>query len=80
MEMGFDPLDCIRTPDNAYSQSGGLSILYGNIAEDGSVVKTAGVGPEMLVHEGPAVIFESQEEACEGILAGRVKAGAVTCT
>ncbi|NOX54675.1 MAG: dihydroxy-acid dehydratase [Planctomycetes bacterium] len=73
----FDPLDCIRTVENAYSQEGGLSILYGNLAEDGAVVKTAGVDPEMLQHSGPAVIFESQEEACEGILAGRVKPGDV---
>ncbi|GAB4325657.1 MAG: dihydroxy-acid dehydratase [Candidatus Sumerlaeia bacterium] len=76
-DLGFDPYDCIRTPDNAYSQSGGLTILYGNLAPDGAVVKTAGVSPAMLVHEGPAVIFESQEEACEGILGGRVKPGDV---
>jgi dihydroxy-acid dehydratase len=68
---------CIHTLDNAYSQQGGLSILTGNIAAEGSVVKTAGVDPKMLVHKGPAVIFESQEEACEGILAGQVKAGDV---
>ena len=73
----FDPLDCIRTVDKAYSQEGGLSILYGNLAEDGAVVKTAGVDPEMLVHSGPAVIFESQEEACAGILGGRIKPGDV---
>ena len=73
----FDPEDCIRTVDNAYSQQGGLSILYGNLAEDGAVVKTAGVDPEMLQHSGPAVIFECQEDACEGILAGKVKPGDV---
>ena len=73
----FDPLDCIRTVASAYSQQGGLSILYGNLALDGAVVKTAGVDPEMLRHTGPAVIFESQEEACLGILNGLVKAGDV---
>ena len=67
----------IKTLDNPYSKEGGLAILFGNVAEKGSVVKTAGVAPSMLVHKGPAVIFESQEEACEGILAGKVKAGDV---
>ena len=67
----------IRTLDNAYSKSGGLSILTGNLAPKGSVVKTAGVAPAMLTHTGPAVIFESQEEACDGILAGKVKEGDV---
>ena len=69
--------EVIRTLDNAYSKTGGLAILKGNLAPDGSVVKTAGVSPAMLTHTGPAVIFESQEEACEGILAGKVKAGDV---
>ena len=73
----FDPLDCIRTVDNAYSPEGGLRILYGNLAEEGAVVKTAGVDPRMLKHSGPAVIFESQEEACAGILGGRVRPGDV---
>lgn len=73
----FDAYDCIRTVENAYSQEGGLSVLYGNLARQGAVVKTAGVDPEMLKHTGPAVIFESQEEACEGILAGKVKPGDV---
>ena len=73
----FDPLDCIRTVDQAYSPEGGLSVLYGNLAEEGAVVKTAGVDPEMLQHSGPAVIFESQEEACAGILAGKVQPGDV---
>ena len=68
---------CIHTVENAYSKQGGLAILRGNIAEEGSVVKSAGVDPKMLVHKGPAVIFESQEDACEGILAGNVKAGDV---
>ncbi|MCY2987258.1 MAG: dihydroxy-acid dehydratase [Planctomycetota bacterium] len=73
----FDPLDCIRTVATAYSQQGGLSVLYGNLALDGAVVKTAGVDPEMLRHSGPAVIFESQEQACLGILNGQVQAGDV---
>ncbi len=69
--------DCIHTLDNPYSARGGLSILRGNLAPAGCVVKTAGVAKSMLVHSGPAVIFESQEEACEGILAGNAKAGDV---
>ncbi len=69
--------DVIHTLDNAYSKTGGLSILSGNLAPDGSVVKTAGVAKSMMSHTGPAVIFESQEEACEGILAGKVKSGDV---
>ncbi len=67
----------IHTLANAYSQSGGLAILHGNLAEKGCVVKAAGVAPAMLTHKGPAVIFESQEEACDGILGGKVQAGDV---
>ena len=67
----------IRPLANAYSQKGGLAILFGNLAENGCVVKAAGVAQKMLTHTGPAVIFESQEEACEGILGGKVKAGDV---
>jgi len=67
--------DCIRPLDKAYSKTGGLAILKGNLAPKGAVIKTAGVAPSMLKHTGPAVIFESQEEAGEGILAGKVKAG-----
>jgi len=77
LESSFDAADCIRTVDKAYSPEGGLAILYGNLAPEGAVVKTAGVSPKMLRHEGPAVIFESQEEACDGILGGKVKAGDV---
>ncbi len=73
----FDPWDCIREVDRAYSQTGGLTILYGNLAPQGCVVKTAGVDPEMMQHSGPAIVFESQEDACEGILAGKVEAGMV---
>lgn len=69
--------DCIHTLDNPYSKTGGLAILSGNLAPKGSVVKSAGVAKSMLTHSGPAVIFESQEDACDGILAGKVKAGDV---
>ncbi len=60
-----------------YSEKGGLAILFGNLARDGAVVKTGAVHPEMMVFRGPAVVFESQEQACEGILAGKVKEGDV---
>ncbi len=76
-ELGFDPYDCIRTVENAYSPEGGLAVLYGNLAPCGSIVKTAGVKPAMLRHAGPAVIFESELEAYEGIVNGQVKAGDV---
>ena len=69
--------EVIHSLDKAYSKTGGLSILRGNLAPNGGVIKTAGVAPKMLTHTGPAVIFESQEEACDGILAGKVKAGDV---
>jgi dihydroxy-acid dehydratase len=72
-----DPKRVIREVEDAYSQTGGLTVLHGNLAREGSVVKSAGVLPQMLTHEGPAVIFESQEEACEGILDGKIKAGDV---
>jgi dihydroxy-acid dehydratase len=69
--------EVIHPVENAYSKTGGLAILKGNLAPKGGVVKSAGVAQNMLTHTGPAVIFESQEDACEGILAGRVKAGDV---
>ncbi len=69
--------DVIHPLENPYSKTGGLAILKGNLAPSGSVVKTAGVKPAMLTHSGPAVIFESQEEACDGILAGKAKEGDV---
>ena len=75
--LGFDPYDCIREVDNAYSHEGGLVILYGNLAPNGSVVKAAGVKPAMLVYSGPAVIFEAETEAYAGIVNGKVKAGDV---
>jgi len=67
----------IHSLDNPYSADGGLTILRGNLAEEGAVVKKAGVAANMLVFEGRAIIFDSQEESCEGILAGRVKPGHV---
>ena len=68
---------CIRNFEHAYSKDGGLAVLFGNIAKDGCIVKTAGVDKELLSFKGPAVVFESQEEAAEGILTGRVQAGDV---
>ncbi len=68
---------CVRDIEHAYSQEGGLAILFGNIAEEGCVVKTAGVDEESLVFSGPARIFESQDEAVAAILADKVKAGDV---
>ena len=68
---------CIRSAEHAYSQDGGLAVLYGNLAEDGCIVKTAGVDESIWVFEGPARVFESQEEACDGILGGGVQAGDV---
>ncbi len=68
---------CIRATEFAYNQDGGLAVLYGNIAEEGCIVKTAGVDESIWVMEGPARIFESQEEACEGILGNRLKPGDV---
>ena len=67
----------IRTSATAYDARGGLAILHGNLAPDGAVVKSAGVSAGMMTHTGPAVIFESQEDACQGILGGKVKAGDV---
>lgn len=68
---------CIRNFENAYSQEGGLAVLYGNIAEDGCVVKTAGVDESILVFQGKAKIFESQDSAVKGILADEVQPGDV---
>jgi dihydroxy-acid dehydratase len=68
---------CIRSLENAYSRDGGLAVLYGNLAERGCIVKTAGVDPSILKFRGPAVVLESQDAAVEAILGGRVKAGDV---
>jgi dihydroxy-acid dehydratase len=79
----FESLDAnresgvIRDSDHAYSKDGGLAVLYGNIAQDGAIVKTAGVDATNLVFEGPVKIFESQDAAVEGILGDRVAAGDV---
>jgi dihydroxy-acid dehydratase len=68
---------CIRSLEHAYSREGGLAVLFGNIAEDGCVVKTAGVDESILTFRGKARIFESQDSAVEGILADQVKPGDV---
>ena len=69
--------DVIRTIGNAYSQDGGLAVLWGNLAERGAVVKKGGVASSMMNFTGKAICFNSQEEACAGILGGKVKAGHV---
>ncbi len=66
---------CIRDIEHAYTKDGGLAVLFGNIAQDGCVVKTAGVDPSIWKFSGPAKVFDSQETACEGILGGQVKSG-----
>jgi len=68
---------CIRSIEHCYFTDGGLAILYGNIARNGCVVKTAGVDPSIFTFSGSAKVFESQDDACEGILQGHVKAGDV---
>ena len=68
---------CIRTREHAFSQDGGLAVLYGNVAEDGCIVKTAGVEKESLTFRGPAKVYESQDDAVEAILGGKVVAGDV---
>lgn len=68
---------CIRSVSHAYTKDGGLAVLFGNIAQDGCVVKTAGVDESLWHFEGPARVFDSQDEACEGILGGKVQAGDV---
>lgn len=79
----YDSLDtdrengCIRSLDHAYTKDGGLAVLFGNIAQDGCVVKTAGVDKSIWHFEGPARVFDSQESACEGILGGKVNSGDV---
>jgi len=73
----LDAEDVIRPVEKAFTAQGGLKVLYGNIARRGAVVKLAGVDPKMHRHSGPARIFESQETACSGILAGKVRPGEV---
>lgn len=80
-EEQWDTLDtdrsagCIRDIEHAYTKDGGLAVLFGNIAHDGCVVKTAGVDPLIWKFSGPAKVFDSQEDACEAILGGKVKSG-----
>jgi len=68
---------CIRSVEHAYTKEGGLAILYGNIARQGCIVKTAGVDPSVFQFSGVARVYESQDDACEGILKRQVKAGEV---
>jgi dihydroxy-acid dehydratase len=68
---------CIRDVPHAYSQDGGLAVLYGNLATEGCIVKTAGVDASILKFEGPARIFHSQEAACDAIMADQIKTGDV---
>jgi dihydroxy-acid dehydratase len=68
---------CIRNLDNCYSKDGGLAVLYGNIAEKGCIVKTAGVDPSILHFQGTAKVYHSQEASCDAILAGEITAGDV---
>jgi len=68
---------CIRNISNAYNKDGGLAVLYGNIAKKGCIVKTAGVSEKIFLFKGIARVFESQDDACEGILGGKVNAGDV---
>ncbi len=77
-ELDTDRADgCIRSKENAYSQDGGLAVLFGNIAKDGCIVKTAGVDESILKFSGPARIFESQDSAVKGITGGQIKSGDV---
>lgn len=69
--------DVIRPIDNPYLENGGLAVLFGSIAPNGSVVKRSAVAPEMMVHKGPAVVFDSEEEAIASIYAGKIKKGDV---
>ena len=70
---------CIRDIEHAYNKEGGLAVLFGNIAENGCIVKTAGVDPSIFSFSGTAKVFMSQDESCEGILGGKVKAGDIVC-
>lgn len=66
---------CTRSLEHAYTKDGGLAVLFGNIAQDGCVVKTAGVDPSLWKFSGPARVFDSQEDACDAILGGKVRKG-----
>lgn len=69
--------DVIRSKANAYSPTGGLAVLFGNLAPDGAIVKRGAVAPEMMVHQGPARVFDSEEEATQAIMGRTIKAGEV---
>ncbi len=71
-----DP-NVIRSAEDPYDSTGGLAVLFGNIAPEGSLVKTAGIGPSMMVHRGPAKVFDSMEDAIEGLHSGKIKEGDV---
>ena len=77
--QGIENLDdeVIRKPENAFGKTGGIAVLKGNLAPDGCVVKRAAVAPEMLVHEGPAKVFESEEECIAAIYSGKIVKGDV---
>ncbi len=66
---------CIRSLQHAYTKDGGLAVLFGNIAQDGCVIKTAGVDPDFWTFSGPAKVYDSQEDACDAILGGKVQSG-----
>lgn len=74
-EMADDPIDreVIRPIDEPYKQTGGIAVLRGNLAPDGAVVKQSAVAPEMMVHQGPARVFESEDQAYQAILEGKIK-------
>ena len=69
--------EVIRPLENAYSSTGGIKVLWGNIAQEGAVVKKSAVAPEMMVHSGPARVFDSEDEGSEAILGGKIKKGDV---
>jgi dihydroxy-acid dehydratase len=77
IEGAYVKTDAIRTVDNPYSETGGLAIMWGNIAQEGSVVKRSAVAPEMLKHSGPARVYDGEEEAIADIYDGKIKDGDV---
>ena len=77
--VGLKPADgvIVRPYTDPYGKDGGLAVMYGNLAPDGSVVKKGAVAPEMMVHEGPARVYNSEEEVSEAIFGGQIKSGDV---
>lgn len=69
--------DIVRTKENAFDQQGGLKVMFGNLAPAGAVVKRSAVAPEMMQHSGPARVFETEEDACDAILGGKINKGDV---